>query len=406
MNLKVRLRKLHPEQQKIAASSAKRRVIRAGRRAGKTTVAADLAVNGLMDERRVLYAVPTQEQVERFWYECKRALAEPIDAGVLYKNETRHVIEVPGTEQRIRAKTAWDADTLRGDYADLLILDEFQLMKPDAWRLVGAPMLLDNDGDAVFIYTPRRGSYYAKELYNKAKEDRSGRWGVFHFSSHANPYISREALGEITDDLTALAHRLEIKAEEVEDDPSALWNRSIIEHVTRHPPLVRIAVGVDPPGTASGAECGIIAAGVAQVNGEVHGYVLDDRSLRGSPAQWGAEAVTAYYLHDADRLAAEVNHGGDMVEHTIRTVEDGKDVAFRSLRASRGKHTRAEPVAALYERGRVHHVGEFSELEDQLCNWVPGDKSPDRLDALVWVLTELMIQPAKQKRIVRGFAAV
>jgi hypothetical protein len=114
-------------------------------------MATRVAVKNFLAKRRVLYAVPTQDQVDRFWSGVKGALQPAIDAGIIYKNETRHVVEFSGTEARIRAKTAWDADSLRGDYADLLILDEFQLMNEDAWEVVGAPMLLDNNGDVYFI---------------------------------------------------------------------------------------------------------------------------------------------------------------------------------------------------------------------------------------------------------------
>ena len=145
----VELRQPHSRQREFIESKAKRKIIRAGRRGGKTTGAAILAVRAFLDGRRILYGTPTQEQVERFWFECKRALQEPIEQNIYYKNETRHIIELPNTEQRIRAKTAWNADTLRGDYADLLILDEYQLMSEDTWGEVGAPMLLDTDGDLV-----------------------------------------------------------------------------------------------------------------------------------------------------------------------------------------------------------------------------------------------------------------
>ncbi len=135
-------------------STAKRKVIRAGRRGGKTVGMSIFAVEQFLAGHRVLYAAPTAEQLDTFWRHVKAALREPIDAGLFRKNETEHFIDLERTEQRIRAKTAWNADTLRGDYCDVLILDEWQLMNEEAWDRVGAPMLLDNNGDAVFIYTP------------------------------------------------------------------------------------------------------------------------------------------------------------------------------------------------------------------------------------------------------------
>lgn len=222
MDLKIWLHKPHAKQQAFKASKAKRRVIVAGRRAGKTVGVADLAVEALLAGRRVLEAAPTQDQTNTFWDVCKRALAEPIAARVIYKNETERLLELPG-RGRIRAKTAWDADTLRGDYADLLILDEYSLMDPSTWEEVGAPMLLDNDGDAVFIGTPKRRNHFF-HLYQRAVADTSGRWEAWHFTSYDNPYLSAQALAEITQDMTEEAYRQEILAEFLESEGAVFRN--------------------------------------------------------------------------------------------------------------------------------------------------------------------------------------
>lgn len=129
---------------------------------------------------------------------------------------------------------------------------------------------------------------------------------------------------------------------------------------------------------------------VAGVGDDGHGYVLEDKSLTGSPDAWARQAVAAYNTWKADRIIAEVNNGGDLVESTLRTVD--ANVSITQVRASRGKITRAEPVAALYEQGKVHHVGTFSTLEDQMVSMMTGmSGSPDRVDALVWALTALML---------------
>lgn len=396
----IRLRRPHPKQRAFLDSTAKRKIIRAGRRGGKTTGIAILAACAFLNGRRVLYAAPTEDQVETFWWEIKTAFAAAIDAGHLYKNETKHVIELPNTKNRIRAKTAWNADTLRGDYADLLILDEFQLMAEDTWGVVGAPMLLDNDGDAVFIYTPpslhtasrtkAKDPRHAAKLYAKAKTDESGRWEAFHFSSYDNPHISEDALAELTKDMTALAIQQEIDAEDIDDAPGALWTRALLEatRVDRVPMLVRVVIGVDPPGGAT--ECGIVAAGL-DANG--HGYVIDDASLRDTPGNWGKAVIDAYQRTRADRVVGEQNYGGDMVENTIRTADGGLAISYASVHATRGKAVRAEPVAAQFEHGKAHLAGTFPLLENELCGWVPGSsRSPNRLDAMVWALTELMIE--------------
>jgi hypothetical protein len=393
LELTVNLPVLHTKQEEIKFSRAKRKVIRAGRRGGKTTLAADIAVDAFLDGCRVLYATPTQEQIDRFWFECKNALKEPLEANVYYKNETRHIIELEGTEQRIRGKTAWNADTLRGDYGDEVLLDEFQDMDPDALDLVVFPMLLDNDGNLTLIYTKKRGKKgkYASDLYTRAEEDKTGRWGAFTFTSHDNPHLSKDALSEITQDMTNLAYRMEIMAEDIGDDPNALWNRELINEnrVLKAPELIRVVVGVDPPG-GQRTECGIVVAGSAMVEDELHAFVIDDPSLAGSPGEWGNATVTAYHRNLADRVLGEANYGGDMVESTIRAVDP--EVSYKAVRATRGKAVRAEPVVAQYERGKVHHVGEFGELEDEMCNWVPesGMLSPNRLDALVWAIADLL----------------
>lgn len=193
--------------------------------------------------------------------------------------------------------------------------------------------------------------------------------------------------------------RQELDAELLLDADGALWNRDMLDdaRTTTVPTLTRIVVAIDPAITANAGsdETGIVVAGVG-VDG--HGYVLEDRTVKGTPAEWAAAAVTAFHVHKADRIVAESNQGGDMVSHTLRTVD--QNVPIRLVHASRGKRTRAEPVAALYEQGRVHHAGAFPELEDQLCTWTPDGPSPDRLDALVWALTELMVQAQAPEAVV------
>src|SRR5208282_2693958 len=295
-----------PEQRLLVESPAKRIIVRAGRRGGKTVGAAIKAVRGFLQGRRILYAAPITEQINRFWKEVTSALQESIDAGIYRKNETRHFIERRGTEQAITAKTAWSADSLRGDYGDLLILDEFQLMNEDVWGQVGAPMLLDNNGDAVFIYTPpslRSRSVskaddprHAPQMFARAEammkeaasEGRESRWLAIHWTSHDNPTISETALAEITEDMTALSYRQEIMAEDSSEVPGALWKQSVIDdsRVDRAPVLARIVVGIDPSATSTDLsdEAGIITAGLG-VDG--HGYCLKDSSKRGTPLEWG-----------------------------------------------------------------------------------------------------------------------
>lgn len=183
------------------------------------------------------------------------------------------------------------------------------------------------------------------------------------------------------------------------DRPGALWTRDTIHRNRKHeadlPPLKRIVVAVDPATTSSrySDETGIIVAGLGE---DGRGYVLEDLSGKYTPAEWASTVVSAYYKHQADRVIAEVNQGGEMVEHTLRTFDP--NIAYKSVHASRGKVARAEPVAALDSRGMIHHAGIFTALEDQMCRFDPmgdhgtaGQKSPDRVDARTWAFTELML---------------
>jgi predicted phage terminase large subunit-like protein len=186
--------------------------------------------------------------------------------------------------------------------------------------------------------------------------------------------------------------RQELDGELIDDDPDALFQRALIEaqRVKTAPDLARVVVAVDPPashGKRANA-CGIVCAGLGE-DGRI--YVLDDCSVQGaSPAKWARAVVALYHLRHADRVVAEVNQGGEMVEAVLREVD--REVSFRAVHASRGKRARAEPVAALYEQGRVSHVGSFPELEDEMCTAPETRDSPDRMDALVWAVTELMLR--------------
>jgi len=181
-----------------------------------------LAAMKAMDGRRVLEAAPVADQTNAFWESVKGYFAEPISKKIVKKNETDRLLEFPNGG-RIRCKTAHDADTLRGDFADLLILDEYSFMEPDAWELVGMPMLLDNNGDAVFIFTPNRRNH-AYLAYQKAIADDTGLWAAWHFTSHDNPHLSRAALAELSADMTDEAYRQEILAEFLEGEGAVFRN--------------------------------------------------------------------------------------------------------------------------------------------------------------------------------------
>jgi phage terminase large subunit-like protein len=194
--------------------------------------------------------------------------------------------------------------------------------------------------------------------------------------------------------------RQELYAELLDDVPGALWSWERIEalRVQVAPELRRIVVAIDPAVSSSETsdETGLVVAGVGPCRcrgeEELHGFVLEDLSGKYTPNGWGQKAVMAYHSHQADRIVAETNNGGALVEMNLRTVDER--IPYTAIHAAQGKRTRAEPIAALYEQGKIHHVGIHARLEEQMTTWDPitCSKSPDRLDALVWALTELILE--------------
>lgn len=284
--------------------------------------------------------------------------------------------------------SADEPDRLRGPQFHWAICDELAAWRyPQAWDMLLLGLRLGVDPRCAVATTPRPTRIIKDLMSNQTT-----------YITRGSTYENRDNLADAFFDQIVSQYegtrlgRQEINAEVLEDVPGAMWNRDTLEktRVTSAPQLTRIVVAVDPEATASetSAETGIIVAGLGV---DHHGYILDDRTIKGSPHAWASQAVAAYHTRKADRIIYETNQGGDMVAHTLRSVDQA--VPLKGVHASRGKQARAEPVAALYEQDKVHHVGVFADLEDQLCNWTAnsGAASPDRLDALVWALTELMI---------------
>lgn len=283
--------------------------------------------------------------------------------------------------------SASDPEALRGPQFDAAWCDEAGKW-PDAesaWAMLQFGLRLGERPRQVVTTTPR-----AVPLVRKLLADRQVK------VSRTATYDNRANLAEAffstvirTYEGTRLG-RQELDGDLLEDDPDALWSRAMIERVRVRaaPDCVRIVVGVDPPASSASSadECGIVAAGEG-VDGLI--YVLADRSRpRAKPADWARRVAALYEQVKADRVVAEVNQGGEMVASVLHQV--APHLPVRQVRATRSKRVRAEPVAALYEQGRVRHAGLFAELEDQMCTFTGKGKSPDRLDALVWAVSDLM----------------
>jgi phage terminase large subunit-like protein len=284
--------------------------------------------------------------------------------------------------------SADEPDRLRGPQHDGAWCDELASWRyPEAWDMLMFGLRLGKDPRTVVTTTPKPTKLVKELIKDPATVITSG--STYENAANLAPTFLTRVVKKYEG--TRLG-RQELHAALLDDTPGALWTLLLIEsaRIRTTPDLIRIVVAVDPAVTSEedSDETGIIVAGI---DAQHHGYVIDDLSGRYSPQGWAERAVQAYHKYQADRIVAEVNNGGDMVEGTLRGID--KSVAYTGVHASRGKRVRAEPVSAFYERGEIHHVGVLAVLEDQLCTWVPGvsQASPDRLDALVWAFTELLL---------------
>lgn len=362
----------------------------AGRGFGKTRTGAEFVKHCIDSKgyRRIALVARTKADARDVMVEGESGLLSiyPSWNQPLYEPSKRRVTFPNGA-----IATTYSGDEpaqLRGPQHDLVWADELAAWRyEDAWDQAQFGLRLGDNPLCVVTTTPRPVKVIRDLLddYQVLTTTGTTYENINNVAKRFLEKVKRKYEG------TRLGQQ-ELLAKILDDVPGALWTRAILDdgRVMKHPDLKRIVVAIDPAMTVSeeSNETGIIVAGVdgSQVS---NGYVLDDVTISGSPSQWAQQAISAYHKYDADLIIAETNNGGDMVEHTIKTED--RAVNFKQVRASRGKYTRAEPISALYEQGRVHHVGMFAELEDQLCTWVPGDVSPDRLDACVWALTELML---------------
>lgn len=286
--------------------------------------------------------------------------------------------------------SAEEPDRLRGPQHGFLWADELAAWQypDDAWDMAMFGLRLGKNPQALISTTPRPIPII-RELM-RSPLTRISRASTFANQSNLAKSFITKIVSKYEG--TRLG-RQELMGEVIEEAEGALWSRSMVEQAlleVPQPELLRIVVSIDPAMSANPTSnlTGIVVAGKGR---DGRAYVLDDGSGRYTPDGWARKAVEFYDEHGADRIVAEGNQGGDLVRANLNTIR--KNLPISIVWASRSKQARAEPVAALYEQGKVTHVHSFPELEDQQCTWEPlsGDPSPDRLDALVWALTELMI---------------
>lgn len=366
-------------------------LILAGRGWGKTlTGAIDVVLYAISHENvRVAVVAPTSGDLRRVCFEGVSGIISQMplecykDGYSSYNKSTSEIELYNGS--KIMGFSASEPDRFRGSQYHRAWCDELAAWKyPDSWNQLQFGMRLGDRPQTVVTTTPRPTSLI-KQLYDRQDV----------YKTQGSTFENKDNLAESALELFKKQYegtrlgKQELYAEILEDIEGALWSLSMIEEtrVNEIPEMKRVVVAVDPAVTnnKNSDETGIVVCGLGIDN---RYYIIDDVSGKMSADAWAKTAVNVYYKYKASRIIAEVNNGGDLVERLLRTVD--KNIPYKSVSASRGKVIRAEPISALYEQQRVSHCGVFSKLEDQMCSFT-GDKStsPDRLDALVWGLTEL-----------------
>ena len=388
-----------------AAAQWRNWLILGGRGAGKTRAGAEWVKaqalgtwnGGTPQARRIALIGPTLDQARAVMIEGTSGLLgiHMEDERPKYEPSKRLLTWPNGSVAQVFS--ADEPESLRGPQFDAAWCDELAKWRrvEETWDMLAFALRLGEAPRAVITTTPRPIPLLKKLMADDATI--IGRTATRDNHVH----LARSFLADVMERYggTRLG-RQELDGEMIEDDPDALFRRALIEagRVRQAPELTRIVIAVDPPagfGKRSNA-CGIVCAGLG-VDGKA--YVLEDQSVQGAkPIEWASRVVALYHARGASRVVAEVNQGGAMVEQVLREVD--ATLSFRAVHATRGKAARAEPVAALYEQGRVRHAGVFPELEDEMCSGLAdGAKSPDRLDALVWAVAELMLRRKLEPRV-------
>lgn len=381
---------LHPAQAQVAEECKRFNVIDAGRRFGKSIFGIDRCIEpALYRGLPVGWFAPSYKNLADMWREVISILGPVMRS----KNEVEKRIELISGGS-IEMWSMESPDSARGRHYARVILDECAMVKDlmSAWNLIIRPMLMDLRGDAYFLSTPK-GRNGFMEMWELGQNPEDTEWKSWRFPTSVNPHIHPDEIEGMRKTMPVKAFEQEVMARFIDEVSGALWKLSNLDQYrVSSPPddLLKIVVAIDPAvsSNADSDETGIIGAGLGR---DDHGYILADSSGTYTPLEWGNKAIAQYDVLEANRVVAEVNNGGDLVKANLMGIRS--TLPFESVHASRGKAIRAEPIAALYEQGRVHHVGFFPDLEQQMTMWSPADdrNSPDRVDAMVWALSNLML---------------
>ena len=373
-------------------------LVPAGRRGGKTKGAVNATIEWMLEGDEILWGDTVSgnidRYVERYWK------PELIKSNISYQySAQKKILTLDDFKGFIDFRSADRPENWEGFGYDKIVLNEAGIILKNDYLFTNAvlPMLMDNKGSKLFaIGTPKgRTKKDGKEhrfysMYKRALTN-DPLYELFQYSSYDNPFLSPEDVKELEEEIKLMNPemvRQEIYAEFVDGAEGELWDMPMIERqrVKVCPELSRTVVAIDPAisATAKSDETGISVSGKANKNK----YVLEDGSGVYTPEQWASEAIRLANKWNSDCIVAEKNQGGDMVKSVLRSV--GWNGRIKLVTATKGKYVRAEPIYAEYEQGKVWHVDYHNKLEAQMCSFSSDlKKSPDRVDALVWGLTEL-----------------
>lgn len=399
--MKIRLKYTKPQRAFLFGHKpgAKFIVVPAGRRFGKTKGVANAAIEWMMEGKKILWGDTISGNIDR--YVDRYFKPELKDIPHSYSAQKK-VLSLELFGGYVDFRSADRPENWEGFGYDYIILNEAGIILKNEYLFTNAvlPMLMDNQGSKLIaIGTPKgKENKNGKEhrfysMYKRAV-DSDPLYELFQHSSYDNPFLSKDDIEVLESEIKLMNPamvRQEIYAEFVEGALGELWDAVIIERqrLKTHPDLVRITVNIDPAAsnTATSDETGITVTGR---DGQGNGYVLEDESGKYSPEQWAGVAIRLATKWNADCIVAEKNQGGDMVSSILRAT--GSRFRVKLVTATKGKYVRAEPVYALYEQGKIFHVGYHNRLEAQMCSFSSDlSVSPDRVDSLVWGFTELML---------------
>lgn len=367
-------------------------IVTKGRRFGATKGAANALIEFCLQGKKVLWGDTINGNIDRYF---DRYIEPELRTNKIEHRYSRQMKQLTIGNGLVDFRSADRSENWEGFGYDIIILNEAGIILKNKYLYTNAvlPMLMDNPMSVLFAMGVPKGKYLKDltkhpffQLYEAAKSGAEG-YVLYEYTSYDNPFLSQQAISELEQEIARMNAEMvqqEIYGKFIEGAHNILWTHDIIRYTDTLPKAKRIVIGNDPSGSKDGDAVGIVTA-MEGVDG--YYYVLADRTGNYTPNEWGSILVREYSGKKADAIVVERNFGGDMVKAIIHNID--KRVRVIEVVASKGKVVRAEPIVGLYEQGLVRHARGLEDLELEMLTWTQGSKSPNRIDALVWALTEL-----------------